>query len=93
MPKFTPYTVAKPTPQEVNLKTVLRELQKDILSYNEVSATIDGDTEVMHKLGRQPIGWILIDKQDTGDIIRLSWDSLKVTLTSSTSIRCKILFY
>lgn len=93
MGKFTPLTIPKPTPQDVNLKTVIRELQKDILSYTEVSTTINGDTEVMHLLGRQPIGWFLIDKQDTGDIIRVSWDSLKVILTSSTSVRCKIFFY
>lgn len=93
MSVFTPYTVVRPTPQDINLKTVILELQRGLLKYNEVSCVVDGDTKVAHKLGVVPTGWILIDLQDANIVTRVSWDSSFITLTATSSTRCKILIY
>lgn len=93
MGKFTPFLALKPGPLEDNLKVIFRELQKDLLAYYELEATVNGDTVIDHKLGRQPRGWILIDTQDANVIKRVSWDDKHITLNASSSTRCKLLIY
>lgn len=88
--KFSPYSVPKPTPQEVQMKRIISELQQDILSHVILDCVVDGDTQFAHKLARQPAGWIVIDLQDANVVTRVSWDSSYITLTSSASTRCRI---
>jgi len=77
----------------INLQTVIRELSRDLLKYVTFSATIDGDTVIDHLLGRQPMGWIVIDKTSSVDISRTAWDKNTITLTSTSSVDCKILIF
>ena len=93
MSVFTPYTVARPTPQDVNLKTCLLELQKGLLKYREIECVVSGNTVISHKLGVVPTGWIVVDLQDANIVTRVSWDSSFITLTASSTTRCKILIY
>lgn len=93
MPIFTALRTPNPDQNSINLATVIRELQKPLLGYKEIDVTVNGETVVNHLLNRQPSGWIVVDKLDFGDILRISWDSKTVTLDSASSVRCKILFY
>jgi hypothetical protein len=93
MSVFTPYTAIRPTPQDINLKTIFLELQRGLLKYNEISCVVDGDTKIAHKLSALPTGWMLIDLQDANIVTRVSWDTTFITLTASSSTRCKILIY
>jgi hypothetical protein len=93
MSSFTALLQPKPDKEGVNLLTVVRELQRPLLAYKEVQTTINGITRVNHGLNRQPTGWIVVDKTSYGDIIRVSWDALTVTLTSTVPVECKVLFF
>ena len=44
-------------------------------------------TEVFHRLGRQPVGWVLLDNTADSRIWRVSWDKSVIVLdTSATTI-------
>ncbi len=47
-------------------------------------------TNVEHRLNRQPLGWIVVDKQGTGDIHRTAWNSSVVELESSVAVIASI---
>jgi hypothetical protein len=76
-----------------NWKTIIRELQKDILKYILIDATIDGDTTVQHLLGREPIGWFLVDKNAAADVYKVSQSSSDLVLTSASSVNVKIFIF
>jgi hypothetical protein len=42
-----------------------------------------GDTTVPHKLGRQPEGYVVIDRTDGKIFFRKSWDDKHIVFTSS----------
>lgn len=42
-------------------------------------------TKIEHKLGRQPLGWFLVDKVDQGDVWRVSWDDKHITFDTSSN--------
>jgi hypothetical protein len=76
-----------------NIKTVIRELQVDLLKYISIEATVNGATEIEHKLGRVPLGWFVIDKDADTNIWKVSADTQKITLTSSVSVNIKLLLF
>lgn len=90
---FTPRAMPEQNKDQQNLKKCIDELQKPILLGNIVSATVNGLTEVAHKLGRQPTGWFVVDKTSGGDVVRVAWDKYTVTFTSVTSVACSIYFF
>ncbi len=42
-----------------------------------------GDNTISHGLGRQPLGWIPVDKTANTNLYRTSWDNRKLVLNSS----------
>jgi hypothetical protein len=87
------FTPAKWPMTDTNWKTIIRELQRDILKYNIVEAAVNGPTSVKHLLGRVPIGWIIIDKDASFDIHRVSTSINDIVLSSSGLVNIKILVF
>ena len=48
---------------------------------------------VDHKLGRQPIGWFIVDKSASGDVWRTAWNDKTITLDSSATTTINIWIY
>ena len=91
---FTPYPITgKATANEHILARMFKEIQKQLLGYNEITVTISGSTQINHLLNRQPSGWFVVDKTATADVWRVSWSDKVLVLKSSTPITCKILVY
>ena len=42
-----------------------------------------GNNRIEHKLGRQPLGWLIVDQTTASIIYRASWDKVSLTLNSS----------
>jgi hypothetical protein len=50
--------------------------------------------KVEHRLGRKPIGWILVGKDAPYDVYQVGdSDNILITLRGSGSVNCKILFF
>jgi hypothetical protein len=61
-------------------------LEKELLDGVMVTATItNAPTSVSHTLGRQPLGWFIVDKQATGDVWRTAWNDRIITLVSGAA--------
>lgn len=43
-----------------------------------------------HKLGKQPLGWLLLDQDDSASIWRISWDDKTITFGSTATVGVKI---
>jgi hypothetical protein len=43
------------------------------------------DKTFNHKLGKQPVGWTVVDASATGDIHRVAWNDKTITLQSTTT--------
>jgi len=43
------------------------------------------DTQIEHKLGRQPLGWMITDLDKASTIYRTAWDSKLLTLRASNA--------
>lgn len=52
---------------------------------NNVTVTTSS-TSIDHKLGRQPIGWIITDKNALADVYRVSWNDRVIILDSSATV-------
>lgn len=51
-------------------------------------------TVVSHKLGRRPVGWIIVDKTTNNDVWRTGdFSDLLVEFTSDGTVTLKILFF
>lgn len=44
-----------------------------------------GSNVINHKLGRQPLGWIIVDQTASAEIYRTAWSNLTLTLNSSAT--------
>ena len=42
-----------------------------------------GGLEIEHGLGRQPLGWFVVDQRSAGSVFRDAWDSKVISLRSS----------
>jgi hypothetical protein len=65
---------------------------------NDTPAPIVGPPEVtvLHRLGRVPVGWMLIDYvclEALEPICRMRWDASSITLASMRSCRGKVLVW
>lgn len=77
-----------------NLQTAVRDFFKpaercDLLDgvyLQNVQLPIRTDTVIEHKLGRQPIGWIVCDKNYSYWVRRIAWDDKTITLYSSNTL-------
>jgi hypothetical protein len=87
------FTPAKWPITDVNWKTIIRELQRDILKYNVIEAAIDGNTTVQHLLGRSVIGWFIIDKDASVDVYRVSMNTNEIVLSSASLVNIKLLVF
>ena len=66
------------------LARVLDRLTADpSADYIEQTVSITGSVAVAHKLGRQPVGWSLVDITAAATVFRAAWDSKFITLTAS----------
>lgn len=50
-------------------------------------------TEFSHKLGRQPLGWIVVDKDADVRVWRTAWNSRTITLDASGSASISVWVY
>lgn len=64
-------------------------LSKDIIDGVMVSGVVNGTAVALnHKLGRQPQGWVIVDRSAVpagteGNIVRTDWDERSITLKST----------
>ncbi len=76
------------------LATLFRELQKPLLAYELVTTSIESGANVVnHRLGRTPLGWIVVDKDDIVDMYRDSWDSDKINIQANASANVTFLIF
>jgi hypothetical protein len=76
------------------IATILRELQKPLLAYEMVTTSIEsGGNTVNHRLGRTPMGWIVVDKDDIVDMYRESWDSTKIIIQADAAANVTFLIF
>jgi len=82
----------------------LQRLQSNIAdSFNSILKVLllDGNTltvtlaagvasGVSHKLGRQPEGWIIVDKDASASVYRTAWDKNSLTLISDANVNLKV---
>jgi hypothetical protein len=70
-------------------------LTNSILSSNLVSVVFSGagSKSIAHTLQKQPIGWVIVDKNTTAGLYRTAWDSSTLTLTASASGNFTILVF
>lgn len=50
-------------------------------------------TTIPHMLDRQPLGWIITDKNAAQHIHRVSWDTKNITLIASGTVTCNVWIY
>lgn len=87
------------TKVQENVSQALQPLINSALSNGVLlkSVVIDGDTDVNHKLGRAPQGWIIVRKRANVDV----WDKqdtnlkpkLTLLLTSSAAVTIDLWIY
>ena len=83
-----------------NLKTIQDNVQDALakISHTPFQAGIlfsnvslaSGSTQISHKLGRQPQGWVVTDLNGAATIYRSSWDSKYITLSSSAAVTASL---
>jgi len=81
-----------------SISTVLDFIQLSPLvgSVSIIETTFSGTTEkqVEHKLGRNPVGWIVVSKDAVADIYSTGSESnILKSFKSTASVTCKILFF
>lgn len=57
----------------------------DCVTLSGVTLSGPGDTVVPHLLGRQPVGWDVIDQVGQATLCRSAWDEKSLTLNSSAT--------
>lgn len=70
--------------QKLNTYDLNPFLGGNLIANVVVTDAVDG-TAISHGLTVQPLGWIVVDKTSTGDVVRLSWTSKFITLKSSAA--------
>jgi hypothetical protein len=78
---------------QLNLKQFFQQFNDLIFLQGRLLSDLDistATTEVEHKLGRQPVGWFLVDKDATGNIWRVSWDDKYITFDVSANMNVSI---
>lgn len=83
---------------QASVATILDFIQLSPLvgSVSTVETTFSGTTEkqVEHKLGRNPIGWIVVSKDAPSDIYSTGSESnILKSFKATASVTCKILFF
>lgn len=78
-----------------NIRLAVDPLSRDLmLNRSLVSAQVTTSTvTVLHNLGRQPIGWFLVDKDADARVWRTAWTSTTITLDSSATVNVKIILF
>lgn len=59
------------------------------------SIQLDGSTPLTidHLLGRQPLGWIVVDKSAAGSPYRTAWDTRTITLHANSAVTLSIYIF
>lgn len=80
---------------QVNIRSALDPISTDLLLNRQViSATIGATaTTIYHNLGRQPAGWIVVDRLADARVWRVSWDTKTIVLQASGSVAVKIFLF
>lgn len=47
---------------------------------------VSGTNVINHTLGRQPVGWIVTDRNGAATVYRTAWDARTITLNSSGTV-------
>lgn len=72
-----------------NVGLVLNQIAKkaliDGVQLKDV-ALESGSNRINHKLGRQPEGWVIVDRNGTATVYRTAWDANTLTFTSSAAV-------
>jgi len=79
-----------------NIRAAVDPLSKDVLLNRvEITTTIKSatSTTIQHNLGRQPRGWIVVDKTGPYDVWRISWNASTIILDSSGDVDVKLIIY
>jgi hypothetical protein len=81
-----------------NISTVLEFIQLSPLvgavSIVDVSFAAAGTKQIEHRLGRKPIGWVVVGKTASSDIYTVSEASdILIAFASTQAVNCKILFF
>lgn len=79
---------------QANVTNALNQIQQTpFFGGNTKTATITAGAPsvIAHGLGRQPVLWIVFDKNANANVWRSSWDSSHITLNAS--VTCTITFW
>jgi len=64
------------------------------VSIVDVSFAAAGTKQIEHRLGRKPIGWVIVGKTAASDIYTVSDASdILIAFASTQTVNCKILFF
>jgi hypothetical protein len=75
-----------------NLNNIFNEIQVDFLYGTYIEAEIaTGGTKLAHKLGKEPQGWIVVDKDANASVWRFeASDANYINLKSSATVNVKL---
>lgn len=81
-----------------SISTILDFIQLSPLvgAVSVIATTFTGTDEkqVEHKLGRKPLGWIVVSKDASSDIYQVGIESnILISLKATATVTCKILFF
>lgn len=78
----------------LNLQRVLSELQSYLRPWKTFTVSLStSSTTILHTLGRQPIGWVIVDKTGYGDVKRVSWSDTEIKVVANVSLTTTILIF
>lgn len=69
-----------------NLVLVVNQISKKTLIdgvHIKDVALVTGSNRINQTLGRQPEGWVVVDRDGTATVYRTAWDANTITLVSS----------
>jgi len=91
---FTAFSAMGKGADGKQLAAIFRELQKPLLAYEMVSASISPISRtIQHKLGRVPMGWIVVDTTAPTKVWRESWDSSSIVLNTEIPTNITLLIF
>lgn len=62
-----------------------RRLAKSDTGIDDITIAAGGTKKIFHRLGRQPRGWRVVDKNKAGDVWRTAWNEETITLATDAA--------
>lgn len=69
------------------LFSVAPHLDGEMLEFAIAAA---GTSAVSHKLQRQPVGWLVVDRDANAELVRTAWDDTSITLAEQNTVAANV---